>query len=340
MRIQRKWGLPFWLYQIKLQKFFYAGVLIFFVLLFALSSFVWRVDIKGINQVPEDVVRTILKQEGVYQGQLKAKLPDTERLKERLLARIPESSWVGLQVSGTRILVTIVEKKQVEKMQDELPSYGPVHLVAKKGAMITDLNVEKGNPLVGVNDVVEKGETLVSGIYGESTEPSAEKKSPAPSRKVVGAKGKVYGEVWYDAEIEVPLLQQKKVLTGVRDKSSLPYIGKWIMRMPFQQPAFTKFERVQHVKPVRFGTWQLPIGWIDEEYFQMKHMNVRLPTQTASKLGIQQAKAELQRTLGEDGKILTQKVLHQRVENGKVYLKIHFDVVENIAVPKPILQGE
>jgi similar to stage IV sporulation protein len=37
---------------------------------------------------------------------------------------------------------------------------------------------------------------------------------------------------------------------------------------------------------------------------------------------------------------LGQKVLQKRQENGKVYLKVHFDVIENIAKIQPILQGE
>jgi similar to stage IV sporulation protein len=28
------------------------------------------------------------------------------------------------------------------------------------------------------------------------------------------------------------------------------------------------------------------------------------------------------------------------VESGKVYLKVHFDAIENIALSQPILQGE
>ena len=50
-------------------------------------------------------------------------------------------------------------------------------------------------------------------------------------------------------------------------------------------------------------------------------------------LDCKERREALKQTLGEDGKIFYEKVLHQRVDNGKVYLKIHFDAVENIAVP-------
>lgn len=300
-----------------------------------MSSFIWKIDIQGTENISKEQVRSVLKEEGLYIGQLKYRLPDQEMLKQRLQVKMPETSWIGLEVKGTRVLITIVEKKQVEKIQEELPSYGPVHLIAKKEALITDLRVERGNPLVGVHDVVEKGEILVSGIYGEDQE-----QQDKPSGKVVGAKGKVWGEVWYQADVEIPMTQNKHEYTGLRQKAVYPFIGSLLIRHPFQKPEYQKYETVQRVHPIVLGNWELPIGWMEEEYLQMKRTRHKLTKQEAILLGKGRAQADLKQTLGEDGKILTQKVLHQRLESGKVYLKIHFDVIENIAIPKPIIQGE
>lgn len=332
MRIQRKTGLPFWMYQIRLKKFFYAGIVLFVLALFAMSSFVWQVDIKGTDRVPENVVRTILKQEGIYLGQVKYRLPEQETLKQRLLARIPDIVWIGLEIEGTRVIVTVVEKKQIEKLQEKLSAVGPVDLIAKKEALITDMQIEQGNPRVGIHDVVAKNDILVSGIYGDAETPEM--------GKVVGAKGKVLGEVWYEAEVQVPVIQQRKVFTGEREKVVYPFIGSWVIKMPYFKTTFRNFEIMDRAKPVYLGKWQLPFGIWEEEYMQMKSTKMKLTEQAAHTLGRQRARADLKQKLGEDGKILTEKVLHQRLENGKVYLKIHFDVVENIATPKPILQGE
>lgn len=332
MKILKKEGFPFWIYHMKIRKYFYLGILLFVCLLFAFSSFIWRVDIKGTKHVSEELVRTLLEQEGVYVGQLKYRLKDQEQIKHRLLSQIPESVWIGFQIEGTRALITIVEKKRVEKSQDNLPSYGPVHLIAKKEAMITDMQVEKGNPLVGVHDTVEKGELLVSGIYGDLENET--------SGNIIGAKGKVFGEVWYEAEVEIPTSQVRHTFTGASEKVIYLYFRSWIFTRPFFKTKFKNYEIQEKPRPLYLGNWKLPFGWIEREYLQMKKTKYTLRESEAVLLGKRRATEELKRTLGEDGKILVEKVLHQRSENGKVYLKIHFDVIENIAVPKPIIQGE
>ncbi len=332
MKIVEKSGFPFWLYHMKTRKFFYLGILLFVCLLFVFSSFIWRIDIKGTEHISEELVRSLLKQEGVYVGQLKYRLKDQEQIRHRLLSRIPESVWIGIQIEGTRALITIVEKKQVEKSQDDLPAHGPVHLVAKKAAMITDMKVEKGNPLVGVHDIVEKGELLVSGIYGDLENET--------SGNIIGAKGKVFGEVWYEADVEIPTSQTRKVFTGTSEKVILLYFRSWTVMRPFFKPGFKNYEILEKERPIYLGKWKLPFGWIEREYLQMKETKYKLSEAEARSIGKRKAAEELKQTLGEDGKILVQKVLHQRSENGKVYLKIHFDAIENIAVPKPIIQGE
>jgi similar to stage IV sporulation protein len=97
---------------------------------------------------------------------------------------------------------------------------------------------------------------------------------------------------------------------------------------------------VQKIQPIRWGKWQLPVGLLYEEYLEMEWVNQKLTLQEAIQLGKERAKEELVQFVGADGKIVEEKVLHQSVENGKVYLKVHFDAIENIAVPQPILQGE
>ena len=63
--------------------------------------------------------------------------------------------------------------------------------------------VEVGKPVVLKNDHVEKGQLLVSGIYGNEESPT-----------IVSAKGIVYGETWYTSEVNVPLKTQFQVYTG------------------------------------------------------------------------------------------------------------------------------
>ncbi|TCS94761.1 sporulation protein YqfD [Hazenella coriacea] len=333
LRIIKKIGAPFWIERIKKRKVFVIGSFLFVILLFVMSSLVWNVEVEGTENIPEQQVRQLLSEQGVFTGQFKRKLPDREQIQYYILSKLPQASWIGMRVEGTRVIVTVVEKKQVDKEDLQYEPPGPVDLVANRDALIYDMRIQQGNPIVEVNEVVKKGQTLVSGKYGDPTQPD--------SGKIVGAKGKVWGEVWYVSEVEVPLQQKRKVYTGQRKKTKYPLIHTLIIKNPLSndQP-FVQYETEQRIKRLQIAGKELPIGVLEEEYLEMNWVNQPLTQKEAIQLGVVRARDELVNQLGRDGRILEEKVLHQRVDNGKVYLKVHFDAVENIAVPQPILQGE
>lgn len=327
-KMRKRSGMPFLMKKVRKRKFFYIGFLAFVFLLFFLSSFVWTIEIEGANAIPEKQILQLLREEGIYSGQLKVRLPEPEKIQQDLLAKMPLATWVGVRLEGTRLIVTVAEKKQANQQKQE-ESGGPVNLVAKKDAFIYDMLVERGNPLVEVNQMVKKGQILVSGIYGSPGQEGGQK---------VGAKGIVLGEVWYESEVVVPLIQKQKEFTGNREKQSAIFIGSLTLKNPFADPPpFAKYETNKEVVPLQIGKWQFPIGMIYEENLETQEKQKKLTVQDAILLGKRHASEELKQMIGKHGKILEEKVLHRTVENGKVYLKIHFQVVENIAIEQPIL---
>lgn len=204
--------------------------------------------------------------------------------------------------------------------------------MAKKEAVVYDLNVKRGRSLVEVNDVVKKGQLLVSGRYGDQDTDEGE---------WVGAKGKVLGEVWYESNVTVPLQRKRKVYTGNREKAWYPYIATQVIRIPFLFPeSYDKYETIRKTNTPRIKDYPLPFGWVEEERLETRWVSRKLSVKQAIALGKERAKEDLLFQLGKDGRILDEKVLHPRVDNGKVVMKIHFDVVEEISVKQPVLQGE
>ncbi|MFC7440621.1 sporulation protein YqfD [Laceyella putida] len=333
LRIIRKEGMPFLWKRAKRRKFFFIGIPVFFAMLLVLSSFVWNIQIEGTERISTQHVQALLKREGVYPGQWKGRLPDRERVQHQLLMQLPQASWVGMRVEGTRVVVTVVEKKAVGSEKEQAPEAGPVHLVSTKNALIYDLQVERGNPLVEVNDVVKKGQILVSGIYGNQHH--------SETGKIVGAKGKVWGEVWYESEVVIPLERKRKVYTGARVKQEHPYLFGLVLKNPWGKKVnFRKQEKMERVYSLYVGMWALPMGYMEEEFMEVEWVEEKLDQKQAIQLGRMRATDEMLQKLGREGRILGEKVLHTRVENGKVYLKVHFDVIEDIVKKQPILQGE
>ena len=60
----------------------------------------------------------------------------------------------------------------------------------------------------------------------------------------------------------------------------------------------------------------------------------------AIKEGKKMARADLRKQLEDEDEIVGEKVLQESMENGKVKLSIHYQVIENIAVGQPIIQGD
>jgi similar to stage IV sporulation protein len=332
-KIIKKSGPFFLLKRVKKRKFFIIGFSIFLFLLFFFSSFIWHVDIEGNEQMPDKYVQSILQKEGIYPGQLKVSLPNTDQLQRKLLKRIPNASWIGVRIEGTRIIVTVAEKKRVDSIGEKKLARKPVDLISKKNAFIIDMRVFHGNPVVKVHDAVKKGQLLVSGKYGDMASPN--------NGPIVGAQGIVLGEVWYESEVVVPLKYIQNEYTGEKTRYTWPFVGPFVLTNPFKNPKpYVKSELMRRISAIRIGKYQFPIGLVRDDYWSVRQVTYTRSHTEAIALGKKRARMEMTNTIAPEGRILAEKVLHQRIDNGKVYLKIHFDVVENIAQEKPILQGD
>ena len=63
-----------------------------------------------------------------------------------------------------------------------------------------------------------------------------------------------------------------------------------------------------------------------------KKMETRIySNEEAFEVAKKMARLDIKNRLSEDAKIIGEKVLHQSVDNGKVTISIHFQVIENIA---------
>ncbi|MCO6740657.1 sporulation protein YqfD, partial [Streptomyces sp. CHA15] len=63
----------------------------------------------------------------------------------------------------------------------------------------------------------------------------------------------------------------------------------------------------------------------------------QLSAEEATEIAKKFARADILQKAGKDAFIQDEKVLHVTAENGKVYVSIHFSVIEEIAVEQPII---
>jgi similar to stage IV sporulation protein len=319
-------GGPFLLKRAFKNSGFLLGGFAFLIMIILLSNMVWGIQIKGAAPETEHNIRKELTEMGVTTGKLQFSIPDVESIQMELSSRMDNITWVGVELKGTTYHFQVVEKNAPEQVE----STGMQHIVAKKKAVIVEIFVEEGDPQVKVNDYVKRGQLLVSGVIGTEKKP-----------KGVPAKAKIMGETWYRTSVELPLKTDFEVFSGKEKRKHYIEIGS--LRIPiwgFGNPDYKETVTEETKKPVKFLKWQLPIAYIDKSIKEKEKVERAYTREEAVKEAKKLAKNNLDSSLPDDAEIIGEKILQEKVENGKVKVNLHFKVVENIAEGQPIIQGD
>src|SRR5699024_9817886 len=101
---------------------------------------------------------------------------------------------------------------------------GPRNLVATKKGIIKKIYVTKGQPEVSVNDFVEVGDVLVSGILNDIEDNGSEENS-GMSPELIAAEAEITAQTWYEINVTVPLSTNQETLTGNQKKKYYLRLG-------------------------------------------------------------------------------------------------------------------
>lgn len=266
--IKSKKGLPFVLKRHKKRKAFLVGLILFFIAIFYLSSFVWVIEIEKTDNISTDEIRNILTTCGFTSGMLKYKI-DPEEIKNKALLTEPRLSWLWVNVKGTVAYVEVKEKRMAEPPID---INQPCHVVASRSGVIKSIIVRRGAAIVKEGDTVTEGQIIVSGVT-EGFVP-------------VHADADVFARVWYEKDEKVSLDHKEIKETGkVKHRFSLQTekfnINFWFNNdINYENYAVTD-------KKTRLKLWgnlYLPISINEQKIIEQEVNTVRLTKDEASVL--------------------------------------------------------
>ncbi|MFB4166512.1 sporulation protein YqfD [Virgibacillus sp. JSM 102003] len=326
-----KKGLPFLFKQFTRKKEVVLGLLLSVMLIFFLSNIIWEVRIIGVPKDIEEKINKQLTEYGIHQGAWTFTLDAPSEVQQQLVNDVPELLWVGVHQKGTSYVLEGVEKTIVKEEEVQ----GPRNLVATKKGVIQKMYVSKGLPKVNVNDYVEPGQVLVSGKL--NFDDSEEDKK----YELVAAEGEIIAKTWYETEVTIPLKASHELLTGNRESKYHLSINDFELPVwGFNSPEFNEIHRERIEKDLYFLKWKIPVKIIETILSEKRYNKVERSKEEAINIGIEQAKNELMLRLGPDAKIVSEKVLHETIENGKVKLILYMAVEENIVKEESIDQGD
>lgn len=285
------------------------GVFFFLVIPVLFSQFIWNIHIDSDSPESNILLTEQLKEIGIKERMIASKLPAEQEIRQNILLKHKEYSWVHFSKSGANFTVTpMMAPPQTERVIEDVPA---VNLVAKRGGVITDFSLLKGVRAVEKNIAVKKGDVLVNGFVTQGN-----------NRIITSAEGKVYASYWIELSFELPtqvavinpnakeLVIQKKV------------DDKQMFWKEIQLPAFIqKYVQAGYVQKNHQITYSLTEESIERLIRPLLFQKIikELPTGT---------------------QLLEDKVLQVSIQDDKVKGKILLLINENIAIPHVIPQGD
>ena len=159
VEIKEKIGLPFRLLKLKERKMILFGFLTVCVIIFLLTSSIWKIDIIGNEQVASEQIISVLKDNNIYIGKLKFGM-DKDNVKNVLIDNYDHFSFISVSIKGTKMTI---ELKEQDIPPEEIDKSYPANIVAKKKGVIVKVVPKNGKAVVEKGQVVSEGSILISG---------------------------------------------------------------------------------------------------------------------------------------------------------------------------------
>lgn len=133
-----------------------AGMLL--ALTVFLSGRVLFVEVEGNSTIPDRAVLEAAEACGIRFGAVRREVR-SEKMKNRLLQKLPQLQWAGINTSGCRAVISVRERQEEER---DSVSEGLRYVVARRDGVITSCVVTKGNGLCAPGQAVTEGQVLIS----------------------------------------------------------------------------------------------------------------------------------------------------------------------------------
>ena len=322
--VRRRYGLPFLMHRYRKRKPVVIGMVLFFVLLWYLSTHIMGIDVAGNERIAETEIISELKNFGVYHGAAVRKI-DEKLVKNQMMTRFDDIAWIGVNIKGSRVYIEVRERLDTHVDVDRDM---PCDIVAAKQGLVKLLEVKNGQTMVKVGQLVEQGDLLVSGVV------DSEKKG----MRYVHSFGEVFAETSYKKTREYPFEYIEKIYTGAeKSKYSFSVLGKEIRLFLKDVQPFEYCDKTEES-----SEWRAPVSFIPSIYVKTnKYLEYTPQKQTrtleeAVELGRQELSAELEKEVPQSAEIIDVRVTYLPVGEKGVSVTVEYLCREDIGVQRPI----
>lgn len=311
--ILKRTGKAYLIHLYKTKKIFLYSTIFAFLVILLLTNIIFSVRVVETDKEIKDMILTDLRENGITRFRFKVSYKRKEAIRETILEKEKDYlEWLEIEEVGTMYQVKVIRRINNPK-EEELK---PRSIVAKKKGRITRIEADYGEVTTKKNDVVDKGDTLISGLI----------KNKEEIKTKVAARGKVYAEVWYQVNLNLPTIYQEEIKTG-KKKNTLEII--FLDKNIFISELF-KYNNSISKEAVLYNNPLIPfrISFTKKEEIKLKQ--VAYQEDKALKKIKKLAADKLRQRIGNDIKILAINVLKKKTSADRIEVELFFKVEEDI----------
>lgn len=298
---------------LKKYNVFFICLIIGLVLIKVLSSIIFDIDIEHPKSEIRELVLADLEEFGISKYHFKVSYDEKEKIIKKILHKETDRlEWLEIDSIGTKYVVKVEERiKNDPKIDNNFQ-----HIVAKKDAMILQIQASSGEIKVSKNDYVKKGDILISGFITKDEE----------IKKKVKAVGIVYGEVWYQAEITLPKVYKEIKYT----KNSKKRFQVKFLSHDFLLFDFKPYKTYESNNITLLENRLLPMSFNYSKVGETKEITKKYTGTKGEKEALKLAEKNLKKKLSVNDSIISKKVLKKTEKDSKIIIDIFFKVKEDI----------
>jgi similar to stage IV sporulation protein len=307
IRVLNQKGALFLLLRLKKQFTLVAGIVIFAIGLYFLSTFVWTIEISTERNMPPYEIRRDLLAYGIKPGTPK-KAIDVYALEEMMSRDKDNVLWVRARIEGSKLIVNIAERLTPPEIVTEDM---PCDIVAQEDGEIISIFTTAGTAVVKPGDIVKRGQLLVKGIQGKEG-----------STYLVHAKGEVVAKTFYEHFVEIEIKGTKKERTGNKNENIyITVAGKKI----YIKKSLNKFDNYDKIYNNK--------GLIKKErYFEIKETAFELNKEAVVEETIAEMRKTTENRLDKAARISDNKIIETDLIDNKLSIRAVFIVEQSIGV--------
>ena len=323
VRLLKKTGLPFIFNRYRRRKAFFAGAVLFIILLNLLASFVWSIEISGNNELQTEFIEKALDRHGIRTGAFKYRI-DTDSAVDKMMMEIGKLAWISIELRGTKVKVEVRERRDPPQI---VPKHIPCDIIAQKDGIITRVIVKEGIEAVSEGDTVKKGQVLISGsIPVKGSEQS----------KLVHAMGTVSARTWYEEEVPVELTRTERIRTGRVIKDSSLILFSWKLNICSSKNRFRDYAVEESRKKLSIGeNLVLPFEWVTVSYYEEKVVEANINEEDAKKKAAEEACSKALERVPE-GAYVADKTVRFIQEGDALTARVTLECIEDIGMSRRI----